>query len=80
MDEFALIQDAQRGSVDAFNTLVLSYQTAAYNLAYRLIGETATAADATQEAFIAAFKNLGQYRGGSFKAWLFRIVTNASYD
>ncbi len=38
------------------------------------------ASDAVQEAFISAYKNLSHYRGGSFKAWLLRIVTNACYD
>jgi RNA polymerase sigma-70 factor (ECF subfamily) len=80
VDELALIQAAQHGDVDSFNTLVLAYQTRAYNLAYRLISEPDAAADATQEAFIAAYNNLRQFRGGSFKAWLMRIVTNACYD
>jgi RNA polymerase sigma-70 factor (ECF subfamily) len=80
LDEIALIQDAQRGSVEAFNTLILHYQTNAFNLAYRLIGESDAAADATQEAFIAAYNHLSQFRGGSFKSWLMRIVTNTCYD
>jgi RNA polymerase sigma-70 factor, ECF subfamily len=80
MDEVALIADAQRGDVNAFNTLVLTYQVNAFNLAYRLIGDSDTAADATQEAFIAAFHHMPQFRGGSFKSWLMRIVTNACYD
>jgi RNA polymerase sigma-70 factor (ECF subfamily) len=80
MDEPALILDAQRGDLDAFNRLVLAYQTPVYNLAYRIMGEGDAAADATQEAFISAYKHLGHYRGGSFKAWLMRIVTNAGYD
>jgi RNA polymerase sigma-70 factor, ECF subfamily len=80
MDELALIQAAQRGDVNAFNSLVLHYQVSAYNLAYRLVGESEAAADATQEAFISAYNHLRHFRGGSFKAWLLRIVTNASYD
>ena len=80
MDELALIQEAQRGDVNAFNSLVLHHQVSAYNLAYRLVGESEAAADATQEAFISAYNHLGHFRGGSFKAWLLRIVTNACYD
>jgi RNA polymerase sigma-70 factor (ECF subfamily) len=45
-----------------------------------MMGEAQSAEDATQEAFISAFKKLNSYRGGSFKAWLLRIVTNACYD
>jgi len=80
MDEAALIQSARKGNLDAFNTLVLTYQHQVYNLAYRIMGEEAAASDATQEAFISAYKNLKSFRGGSFKSWLLRIVTNACYD
>ena len=45
-----------------------------------MMGELEIAEDATQDAFISAFRNLGSYRGGSFKAWLLRIVTNLCYD
>lgn len=80
MDEVYLVKEAQKGSLDAYNTLVLAYQEMAYNLAYRMLGDLAPAEDATQTAFISAFKNLNQYRGGSFKAWVMRMVTNACYD
>lgn len=80
MDEQALILDALDGDLDSFNGLVLHYQDMAYNVAYRIMGEPGAADDATQEAFISAYQKLEQYRGGSFKAWLLRIVTNACYD
>jgi RNA polymerase sigma-70 factor (ECF subfamily) len=80
MDEKNLIADAQRGDLDAFNRLVLAYQDMLYGQAYRMMGEKHAAEDATQDAFISAFKKINSYRGGSFKAWLLRIVTNACYD
>ncbi len=80
MDEPALIQHAQQGDLDSFNRLVLEYQSLVYNLAYRIMGDGDSAADATQDAFISAYKNIRRYRGGSFKSWLMRIVTNACYD
>ena len=80
MDEAALIQDALEGDLHAFNTLVLHYQDMAYNVAYRIMGEPGAADDAAQEGFISAYQKLHQYRGGSFKAWLLRIVTNNCYD
>jgi RNA polymerase sigma-70 factor (ECF subfamily) len=80
MDETDLIQTAKRGDVEAFNRLVLLHQDAAYNAAYRIIGEVDAAADATQEAFISAYRKLHQFRGERFKPWLLRIVTNACYD
>jgi RNA polymerase sigma-70 factor (ECF subfamily) len=80
MDEPKLIEQAKRGDVSAYNTLVLHHQNAVYNVAYRIMGEPDTAADATQEAFISAYQSLRQFQGGSFKAWLMRIATNACYD
>src|SRR5512140_1893583 len=80
MDETALILDAQKGDLDAFNRLVLSYQDVLYNTALRILGHHSLAADATQEAFISAFRSLNSFRGGSFKAWLMRTVSNACYD
>lgn len=80
MDEPGLIADAQRGDLDAFNRLVLYYQDMVYTQAYRMMGEQAAAEDAAQDAFIAAYRKLSTYRGGSFKAWLLRIVTNNCYD
>lgn len=80
MDETALIHDAQRGDLNAFNTLVLHYQDILFNTALRVLGDEDQAADATQEAFISAFRSITSFRGGSFKAWLMRTVTNACYD
>lgn len=79
-DEQQLIRQAQRGDVNAFNTLVLAYQDRLYNAAYRIMGDPASASDIAQEAFITAYRRLETYRGGSFRAWLLRIVTNTSYD
>jgi len=80
MDQKALIAAAQRGDLQAFNKLILAYQGLAYNLAYRILGDGEEAADATQDAFLKAYRGLKGYRGGSFKAWILRIVTNACYD
>lgn len=80
MDELALIASAQKGDLRAFNQLVLLYQSMAYNVAYRILTDPDAAADATQDAFFSAYKAMKKFRGGSFKAWLLRIVTNACYD
>ncbi len=80
MDEPALIKQAQKGDVTAFNRLVLHYQEMAYNVAYRIMGGPQAAEDMTQDAFISAYKSLNKFRGGSFKSWLMRIVTNRCYD
>lgn len=80
MDESVLIQSAQRGDLDSFNTLILHYQDAVFHTALRILGEEDPAEDAAQEAFISAFRCISSFRGGSFKAWLMRTVTNACYD
>lgn len=80
MDETFLIQSAQSGDLDSFNTLVLHYQTPVFNVALRILGDEDLAQDATQDAFLSAFKSIASFRGGSFKAWLMRTVTNACYD
>jgi RNA polymerase sigma-70 factor, ECF subfamily len=80
VDETALIQAARGGDLDSFNRLVLAYQDMVYNHAYRMMGEDESADDATQNTFISAYNHLSSFRGGSFKAWLLRIVTNACYD
>ncbi len=80
MTEAEIIQAAQNGSLAAFNRLVMTHQGLAFNVAARVMGDADAAADATQEAFIKAFKAINQYRGGSFKSWLMRIVSNACYD
>jgi RNA polymerase sigma-70 factor (ECF subfamily) len=75
-----LIERARAGNVPAFNGLVERYQGLAYSVAYRTLNDAEAAADATQDAFLAAFSGLKGFRGGSFKAWLLRIVTNACFD
>src|SRR6266496_4376858 len=80
MDEQSLIHHAQEGNLDAFNTLILHYQDSVFNAALRILGDDELAADATQDAFISASKGISSFRGGSFKAWLMRTVTNACYD
>lgn len=60
--------------------LVERYQRLAYNVAFRTLGDPDGAADATQEAFLSAYSAIGRFQGGSFKAWLLRIVTNACFD
>ncbi|MBE2198386.1 MAG: sigma-70 family RNA polymerase sigma factor [Anaerolinea sp.] len=80
MDEAALVRQARKGDVPAFNRLVLHYQQLAYNVAYRIMGQPQMAEDITQESFIAAYQSLNRFRDGNFKSWLLRIVTNRCYD
>ena len=78
--ETMLIRKAQRGDVDAFNMLVLTYQDMMYRISWRIVHDEFAADDATQNAMVQAFKNIRSFRGGSFKSWLARVTVNASYD
>jgi RNA polymerase sigma-70 factor, ECF subfamily len=79
-DEAAVIARAADGDRTAFTQLMEHYQSACYGLAWRLLGDSDRAADATQDAFIHAYRAIRSYRGGVFRSWLLRITANASYD
>jgi len=79
--ELQLIIRSQNGDVGAFNELVLHYQQMIYNVILRMLGDRDTAADVTQDTFIAAFRGVQTFRGGtSFRAWLLRIASNQACD
>jgi RNA polymerase sigma-70 factor (ECF subfamily) len=79
-DEAAVIARAAAGDRTAFAQLMEHYQRACYGLAWRLLSDADQAADATQDAFVHAYRSIGSYRGGVFRSWLLRITANASYD
>jgi len=78
--EAHLIERAREGELGAFNLLVERYERPLYNLCLRMLSSPQSAEDATQEAFISAYRSMRTFRGGSFKSWLFRIGGNACYD
>jgi RNA polymerase sigma factor (sigma-70 family) len=79
-DERETISRAQTGDRLAFNQLVIRHQDAVYTLCFRLTGSPEDAADATQEAFLSAFRHIKDFRGEVFVGWLLRIASNACYD
>lgn len=80
-DEAQLILRSQQGDVSAFNHLVLRYQQTVYNVILRMLGDRDTAADVTQDTFIAALRGISSFRpGSSFRAWLLRIASNQACD
>jgi RNA polymerase sigma-70 factor (ECF subfamily) len=79
-NETDMVADAQKGDLEAFNKLVLSYQDRIFNLAVRILGDFALAEDITQNTFLTAYLNMPSFRNGSFRGWLFRITTNLCYD
>jgi RNA polymerase sigma factor (sigma-70 family) len=71
---------ARNGDLNAFNELVVEYQTLVYNLCYRMLGQVQPAEDATQEAFVSAWRNIATFRGETFRPWLLRIAANLCRD
>ncbi len=81
ISENELIREAQQGSRTAFDTLVRQYDQAVLRLALHLTGSEADAQDIHQEAFLKAYRYLGNFRFEcSFYTWIYRIVTNLCLD
>jgi RNA polymerase sigma-70 factor, ECF subfamily len=81
IDDTLLIREAQRGNRVAFEELVRHYDQAVLRLALHLTGSEHEAQDIYQDAFLKAFKNVGNFRFEcSFYTWIYRIVTNLCLD
>jgi RNA polymerase sigma-70 factor (ECF subfamily) len=75
--EISWVSASQRGDAIAFNRLVLKWERAVYNIALRMLQDREEAAEATQEVFLLAFKNIRRFRRDSkFSTWLYRIALN----
>lgn len=80
-EESDWIQRARAGDQNAFGRLVVAYQTPVYNLAYRMLGNTAEAEDAAQEAFLRAYTHLHSYDPQRpFRSWLLSIASHYCID
>lgn len=76
-NETELVERAQAGDLDAFDSLVRHYERPIYFLALRYVGDHDSATDLSQKAFIRALKGLGGFRRkSSFRTWLYRITIN----
>jgi RNA polymerase sigma-70 factor (ECF subfamily) len=76
--DHSLVERASQGDIDAFEELVRSHMASVYRLSVAILGSEHDAADATQEAFVAAWRGLGRLRDPDrFDAWLKRININA---
>ena len=76
----ALVEQSLQGDLDAFNRIVELYQDYLFALTVRVVGDREAAADAVQEAFFSAYRNLSRFRGDSFRSWITRIAINAATD
>ena len=76
-----VIKAVLRGEVDRYAELVDKYQQPALRLAFSMLGNAEDAKDASQEAFVSAYRSLRRFRGGArFSTWLYRIVVNECKD
>jgi RNA polymerase sigma-70 factor (ECF subfamily) len=72
-----IIERAVTGDPDAFGVIVRRWERRIYALTYGMLGREEEARDATQETFIAAFRNLRGFRGeAKVSSWLHRIAVN----
>jgi RNA polymerase sigma-70 factor (ECF subfamily) len=79
--EMDLIREAQAGSRVAFDTLVRQYEHQVLRLALHLTGSEQDAEDIYQDAFLKAYRYIGNFRFEcSFYTWIYRIVTNLCLD
>ena len=68
----ALLDLARKGDVVAFEKLVAQYTSRVYNLALRMTSSAQDAQEITQDTFLSAYQNLGNFRGESaFGSWVF---------
>ena len=78
--DLILVERSRGGDLGAFNDLVECYQDQLFALVARMVPDRDQAADAVQEAFFSAYRNLLGFRGGSVRSWLSRIAVNAAMD
>jgi len=81
IEEISIIRDCRNGWTDRYSVLVDRYSSLAYNLAYRVVGDSDVAKDMAQESFIAAYQGLYEFKLGSrFSTWLYTIIMNKCRD
>jgi RNA polymerase sigma-70 factor (ECF subfamily) len=73
-DEAELVTELQAGSDEAFDWLVTHFHASVYSVVYGMLGDSADAADVTQDVFLKAYRGIRGFRqGSSLKTWLYRI-------
>jgi RNA polymerase sigma-70 factor (ECF subfamily) len=81
LDDHALVAAAQAGDRAALEQLLRNHHDRIHGVCWRITGNEADAADATQEALIAVVRGLHRFDGRSaFSTWVYRVATNASLD
>lgn len=74
-----LVARVQRGDKRAFDLLVVKYQQKVLSIVGRYVSDMSEAQDVAQEAFIKAYRAIGNFRGDSaFYTWIYRIAINTA--
>ena len=74
-EDIVLVRRAQKGDYEAFNLLVLKYQSRIISLAHKFVKDIHLAEDIAQESFIKAHKSINSFREVSaFYTWLYRVT------
>lgn len=77
VEDSVLLVRAQAGDVSAFEQLVERHQQKVFSMASRMLRSDDDAAEVVQEAFLAAYRKLPEFRGESaFGSWVYRITAN----
>jgi RNA polymerase sigma-70 factor, ECF subfamily len=81
LSDSALVALARSGNAHAFEQLVRRHQVSVFRIALGVLGDRRDAEDATQEAFLQAWRGLPRFRSQSaFSTWIYRIVTNRCFN
>ncbi|MDQ3914498.1 MAG: sigma-70 family RNA polymerase sigma factor [Actinomycetota bacterium] len=76
-----LLRRAAEGDQASFSDLVRRHEDRVFGIAIRMTGDRADALDATQDTFVAVFRQAGTFRGdAAFTTWLYRVAVNATRD
>jgi len=77
----AVLENALRGDVSAFEEVMIFHEKLVYNIAYRMLSNPDDASDITQEAFIRLFKHMRSFESTNhIKSWLCRVAHNLCID
>jgi len=80
-DDAILMERARAGDTEAFRELVERHSARIFRLAWRILGDEASAEDAVQETFLRAYRSLDRFDARSqFGTWLHRIAANTSVE
>jgi RNA polymerase sigma-70 factor (ECF subfamily) len=81
VEERKLIEQVQKGDLDAYGDIIREYQTSVFNVCLRILGNVQEAEDLTQDAFLRAYRNISQYDPSRpFGPWVRVLAANLCYN